>query len=113
MSDKDWKPGQFPDCDPDDKVTVTLSSLDTRIGRAGEYNWCSDSNIVSWKPAPPKLETDAKVYVRDSVHMEWIAGHFKNWDEEKCVCWSAGRTSYTGRTTSSWKQWKLPEKDDV
>ena len=58
------------------------------------------------------LTTDTPVLVRNYENKDWDRRYFKCWDDEGCVCFVNGGTSWSRSRAISWKYWKMPEDNN-
>lgn len=59
---------------------------------------------IKWEYIP----VDTKVFVRDSVNLDWKPRHFAEYKDGKVYCFIDGRTSFTSKATAiSWNYCKL------
>lgn len=82
------------------KFSCTLKSLDD-LDKIEEIvmNWES----VDWS----KVEVDTPILVRNHEDNEWIKRHFAKYENGRVYAFCDGYTSWTTKTTLSWKFAKL------
>ena len=61
MSNKEWKPGQFPSCLPTDKVKVTYTNGDIEDGPSDSFAWAGKA-IKSWELVPNRVHGFVNIY---------------------------------------------------
>lgn len=71
--------------------------------------WLKDiKEEIDWSTIPP----DTKVLVTDEGIEEWYPRYFKEYQDNKFVCYSKGTTSWSSEDeTTSWEYCKLAEEE--
>lgn len=64
----------------------------------------------AWKycrPRRPNLKVDDPVWVRQKPNERWEPRHFKEWADDKIICWANGTTSHSAEPHWHNPQWEF------